>query len=113
MANFVVTLEAGWLVRDVRTVNDAMNVAISEIGKALNPDLSYVEIEVGTTQCPACGEMLDSVFLAANTALVGVSLQMRVFDAENSEHAARIAKAVIGRALRNTPLKIVEVRELK
>lgn len=113
MSNYHVTLEAGWLVRDVRSVNDAVGVAISEAGKRLNPDLNYVDVSVGTTQCPACGEALDSVFMAANTALVGLLFEMRVFDAENREHAARIAKSVIGRALKNVPLKVVDVKELE
>jgi len=28
-----------------------MNIAISEVGKKLNPDLNFVEIEVGSTNC--------------------------------------------------------------
>ncbi|MCK5217232.1 MAG: DUF555 domain-containing protein, partial [Methanosarcinales archaeon] len=72
----------------------------------------YVEIDVGTTYCPSCNEPFDSVFLAANTALVGLVLQMRVFDAENEEHAARIAKSVIGKALKNIPLNVIEVTDL-
>lgn len=113
MANYIVTLEAAWLVKDVDSVDDAMNIAISEIGKLLNPDLNFVEIEVGTTRCPACGEAFDSVFMAAETALVGVLLEMKVYDAESEEHAARIAKSTIGRALKNTPLDVVDVEEFE
>jgi uncharacterized protein (UPF0212 family) len=90
-----------------------MNIAISEVGKLLNPDLSFVEIEVGTTSCPACGEAFDSVFMAAGTALVGILLEMKVYEAESEEHAARIAKSTIGKALRNTPLNVVEVEEFE
>ncbi len=113
MANYIVTLEAAWLVKDVDSVDDAMNIAISEIGKLLNPDLNFVEIEVGATSCPACGEAFDSVFMAAGTALVGVLLEMKVYDAENEEHAARIAKSTIGKALKSTPLDVVEVEEFE
>ncbi len=111
--NYRVTLEAAWLVKDINTVDDAMGVAVAEAGKRLNPDLEYVEIDVGSTQCPACNEPFDSVFMAANTALVGLALEMKVFDAENEEHAARIAKSVIGKALKNIPLNVVEVIELE
>ena len=31
--DYYVTLEAAWLVRDVRSVNDAMSIAVSEAGK--------------------------------------------------------------------------------
>lgn len=113
MSNYIVTLEAGWLVKNVESVEDAMNIAISEVGKLLNPDLNFVEIEVGTTSCPACGEAFDSVFLAAGTALVGVLLEMKVYDAESEEHAARIAKSTIGKALRTTPLNVVDVEEFE
>ncbi|MDD5474374.1 MAG: DUF555 domain-containing protein [Candidatus Methanoperedens sp.] len=113
MANYIVTLEAAWLVKSVESVEDAMNIAISEVGKLLNPDLNFVDIEVGTTSCPACGEAFDSVFMAAGTALVGILLEMKVYDAESEEHAARIAKSTIGKVLRNTALNVVDVDEFE
>ena len=113
MANYLVTLEAAWLVKNVESVEDAMNISISEVGKLLNPDLNFVEIEVGATSCPACGEAFDSVFMAAGTALVGILLEMKVYDAESEEHAARIAKSTIGKALKNVPLDVVDVEGLE
>ncbi|WP_406671365.1 DUF555 domain-containing protein [Methanolobus sp. ZRKC4] len=110
MSNYHVTLEAAWLVRDVKTADDAIGVAISEAGKRLNPKLDYVEVDIGTTFCPSCKEPFSSVFLAANTAIVGLVLEMKVFDAESEEHAARISKSVIGRALRDVPLDVVDVQ---
>lgn len=110
--NYKVTLEAAWLVKDIDSVDDAMGVAIAEAGKRLNPQLEYVEINIGTTYCPSCEEPFDSVFMAAGTALVGLILEMRVFDAENEEHAARIAKSVIGKALKNIPLSVIDVVEM-
>jgi len=111
--DYEVVLEAAWTVQDVKSVDDAMSVAIAEAGKRLNPKLSYVDVEVGTTICPACEETLKSVFMSANTALVGLRLEMKVFNAENGEHASRIAKSVIGKALKNVPLKVIEVREIE
>ncbi len=62
MKNFHVVLEAAWLVRDVKTADDAIGgVAISEAGKRLNPKLDFVEVDVGTTSCPVCGEPFSSV----------------------------------------------------
>ncbi|MBN2110832.1 MAG: DUF555 domain-containing protein [Methanosarcinaceae archaeon] len=112
MPNYHVTLEAAWLVRDVKTADDAIGVAISEAGKRLNPKLDYVEVDIGTTYCPSCKKPFSSVFLAANTAIVGLVLAMKVFDAESEEHAARISKSVIGRALRDVPLDVVDVQPL-
>jgi len=50
--------------------------------------------------------------VVANTALVGLVLQMKVFRAESGEHASRIAKSVVGKALRDVPLKVQEVQEV-
>ncbi|WP_247009087.1 DUF555 domain-containing protein [Halorientalis litorea] len=110
--NYLVAMEAAWLVRDVDDIDDAIGVAVSEAGKRLNDqDLDYVEVEVGATGCPACGEPFDSAFVAADTALVGLVLEMKVFNAESTEHAQRIAKSEVGGALRDVPLKVVETVE--
>jgi uncharacterized protein (UPF0212 family) len=110
--NYRVVLEAAWLVHDVDNVDDAIGVAVSEAGKRLNEkELDYVEVDVGFTNCPACGEPFDSAFVAADTALVGLLLELDVFNAESAEHAQRIAKSDIGGALRDVPLKIVDTVE--
>ena len=110
--DFTVVLEAAWLVHDVSDIDDAIGVAVSEAGKRLNEEgMDYVEVEVGFTDCPACGEPFDSAFVAADTALVGLVLEIDVFNAESEEHAQRIAKSDIGGALRDVPLKIVDTIE--
>jgi len=112
--NYRVVLEAAWLVHDVDNVDDAIGVAVSEAGKRLNEkEMDYVELDVGFTNCPACGEPFDSAFVAADTALVGLLLELDVFNAESPEHAQRIAKSDIGGALRDVPLEIVDTVELE
>ena len=112
MSNYLVVMEAAWLVRDVNSVDDAIGVAVSEAGKRLNArDMEYVEVSVGVTDCPACGEPFDAAFLAAKTALVGLVLEMKIFNAESEEHASRIAKSEIGGALRDVPLSVIEIVE--
>ncbi|MFB6083672.1 MAG: DUF555 domain-containing protein [Halorientalis sp.] len=112
--NYLVVMEAAWLVRDVEDIDDAIGVAVSEAGKRLNDqEMDYVEVDVGATGCPACGEPFDSAFIAADTALVGLVLEMKVFNAENTEHAQRIAKSEVGGALRDVPLSVVETVEFE
>ena len=112
MSNYLVAMEAAWLVREVDAVDDAIGVAVSEAGKRLNDaEMDYVEVEVGATPCPACGEAFDSAFIAADTALVGLLLEMEVFNADGTEHAARIAKSEVGGALRDVPLSVIETVE--
>ena len=112
MSNYAVAMEAAWLVRDVEETDDAIGVAVSEAGKRLNEtDKQYVEVDPGVTGCPACGEPFDAAFLAANTALVGLLLEIDVFNADSPEHAERIAKSEVGGALRDVPLEVIDVIE--
>ena len=110
--DYRVIMEAAWLVRNVHTVDDAIGIAVSEAGSRLNESgLEYVDVNVGVTGCPFCDEPFDSAFLAAQTAIVGLMLEMDVFSAESTEHAERIAKREVGTALRKVPLTVVEVIE--
>jgi len=113
MPNYNVFLEGAWLVKDVATGEDAIGIAISEAGKRLNPKLEYVGVDVGTMRCSECEENFMSVYVVADTALVGLLFQMKVYEAESKEHAARIATSVIGKALRDVPLKLVSVDEFQ
>jgi uncharacterized protein (UPF0212 family) len=108
--DYHVVLEAAWIVYNVDSEDDAINIAIAEAGKRLNRHgLDYVDIDVGFFECPECGEEIEGVWIVANTALVRLLLSMRVFNAENEEHAIRIAKYEIGQALEDVPLEVVEV----
>jgi uncharacterized protein (UPF0212 family) len=112
MSNYLVAMEAAWLVRDVKEIDDAIGVAVTEAGRRLNDQgLEYVEVNVGSTPCPACGEPFDSGYIAADTALVGLVLELEVFNADSVEHAQRIAKSEVGGALRDVPLKVIETFE--
>ncbi len=112
MPDYLVTLESAWIIKDVKSMDDAVSIAISEAGKRLNPSAKFVDIEAGMIACPYCEGELNSALVVANTALVGLVLQMKVFRAESGEHAARIAKSVVGKALRDVPLKVQEVQEV-
>jgi uncharacterized protein (UPF0212 family) len=103
-----VVVEAAVPVYDVETEDEAIRIAISKTGDMLNPDLNYVEIEMGSRTSPT-GETLPPAFIAADEALVALELEMRVFNVEREEHAARIARKEIGTRLQNIPLKILSV----
>ncbi|MFB6166230.1 MAG: DUF555 domain-containing protein, partial [Haloarculaceae archaeon] len=86
--------------------------AISKTGEMLNPDLNYVEINMGERVCPHCHEELDPAFIAADESLVALELEMTVFNVERDEHAARIARKEIGQRLENIPLDVLEIDEI-
>ncbi|QCJ48431.1 DUF555 domain-containing protein [Haloprofundus sp. MHR1] len=103
-----VVVEAAVPVYDVGTTDEAVRIAISKTGEMLNPDLNYVEINMGSRQSPS-GEELPPAFIAADEALVALELEMTVFNVEREEHASRIARKEIGQRLENIPLKVLEV----
>ncbi|WP_224268950.1 DUF555 domain-containing protein [Haloprofundus salinisoli] len=103
-----VVVEAAVPVYDVGTTDEAVRIAISKTGEMLNPDLNYVEINMGSRQSPS-GEELPPAFIAADEALVALELEMTVFNVEREEHASRIARKEIGQRLDNIPLKVLEV----
>ncbi len=114
MGDYIVVLEAPIIVKDVETSEDAINVAVSKVTKALNKEnLDFVRVEIGYSQCPVCGAHFESAFVIGSVGLVGMYLTLKVFNAQNVEHAERIAKAVVGKALKRVPLKVFEIRELK
>lgn len=112
MADYLVVVESAWIVKDVKSLDDAIGIAISEAGRRLNPSAKYVDVEIGMLSCPFCENELNSALVVADTAIVGLQLSMKVFNAESEEHARRIAKSVIGKAVGDVPLKIVEVGKI-
>lgn len=106
--NCRVVVEAAVPVFDVETEDEAIRIAISKTGEMLNPDLNYVEINMGERTSPS-GEELPPAFIAADEALVALELEMTVFNVEREEHASRIARKEIGQRLENIPLEVKRV----
>ena len=106
-----VVVEAAVPVYDVETADEAVRIAISKTGEMLNPDLNYVEIEMGSRVSPD-GKELPPAFIAADEALVALELEMDVFNVDREEHASRIVRKEIGQRLRNIPLKVLNVEEI-
>jgi uncharacterized protein (UPF0212 family) len=107
-----VVVEAAVPVYDVETPDEAIRIAISKTGEMLNPDLNYVEIEMGSRTTPS-GEELPPAFIAADEALVALELEMKVFNVEQEEHASRIARKEIGQRLENVPLTVLRVDRIE
>src|SRR6056297_2242977 len=110
--NCRVVVEAAVPVFDVSTPDEAIRIAISKTGEMLNPDLNYVEINMGERTSPS-GEELPPAFIAADEALVALELEMTVFNVEREEHASRIARKEIGQRLENIPLEVLQVDVLE
>jgi uncharacterized protein (UPF0212 family) len=111
--NCRVVVEAAVPVYDVGSGDEAVRIAISKTGEMLNPDLNYVEINMGERSCPHCGEEQEPAFIAADESLVALELEMTVFNVEREEHASRIARKEIGQRLENIPLEVIEVEVIE
>jgi uncharacterized protein (UPF0212 family) len=101
----------GWVVRGAKTTQDAINIAVSEVGKRLTPGgkkSRSVNITVQQIGCNSCETRSDALLLVAETALVGLLLEVTL-DAEDPETAEIIARREIGDRLYNTPLTCVAV----
>ena len=110
--NCRVVVEAAVPVFDVETEDEAIRISISKTGEMLNPDLNYVEINMGERTSPS-GEELPPAFIAADEALVALELEMTVFNVEREEHASRIARKEIGQRLENIPLEVLQVEVIE
>ena len=107
-----VVVEAAVPVYDVETSDEAIRIAIAKTGEMLNPDLNYVEINMGKRTSPS-GEEMPPAFIAADEALVALELEMTVFNVDQEEHASRIARKEIGQRLENIPLTVLSVDPIK
>ncbi len=98
-----VTVEAAVSVYDVETVDEAVSIAISKTGEMLNPDLSYVDIS------KVDNDGREPGFVAADEGLVGLELEMTVYEVEDREHASRVASKEIGQQLVDIPLTVKSI----
>ncbi|AFK22845.1 DUF555 domain-containing protein [Pyrococcus sp. ST04] len=113
MGDYIVVLEAPIIVKDVRNVEEAIEMAANKVMSALEREkLDFVKVEIGYSKCPVCGAQFESAFVVGDVGLVGIYLTLKVFNAQSLEHAERIAKAVVGKALKKVPLKLFEIHEL-
>ncbi|MDQ2055834.1 DUF555 domain-containing protein [Halobellus sp. H-GB7] len=104
---YCVTLSVPWLVRGAHAVQDAINIAVSEVGtrvsEADSPNVHQCDISIQMLSCTACGTPMEAVLVVAETALVGLTLECTV-SARSPEDAERTARRELGTAFDGTPL---------
>ena len=104
---YCVTLSVPWLVRGAHAVQDAINIAVSEVGTQVNEaDTTHVDhcdISIQTLSCTTCGTPMEAVLVVAETALVGLTLECTV-RARSTEDAEQTSRRELGTAFDDTPL---------
>ena len=105
-----VTLSVPWLVRGAHAVQDAINIAVSEVGtrvsEADTTHVDHCDISIQTISCTTCGTPMEAVLVVAETALVGLTLECAV-TAQSTEDAEQTSRRELGTAFDDTPLVLV------
>lgn len=102
---FVVIVVIPWIVRDARSPKEAVKIAISEVGKRIGDRV----LSVSRTSC-TCGRGLDAVLYTPGMTMVCLETPVKVVVFSEQE-AVKVAKAIIGKNLPNTPLSVKQVLE--
>jgi len=100
-----------WIVRGAETAQDAINIAVSEVGKRISAASGRTRncnIEVQSLGCNDCNSSTEALLLVSKTALVGLFVTLEV-QANSPEEAERRARREIGPHLEDTPLTSVDV----
>ena len=111
---YSVTFSVPWIVRGAETGQDAINIAVSEVGKritAASDRTRNCNINVQSLGCNGCNSRTDALLLVSKTALVGLLLTLEV-QAESGEDAERLARREIGPHLEDTPLTSVDISRM-
>ena len=106
-----VTFSVPWIVRGADTGQDAINIAVSEVGKRISAASDRTRnrnIEVQSLGCNDCNSRTEALLLVSKTALVGLFVTLDV-QAKSAEEAERRARREIGPHLEDTPLTSVDV----
>jgi uncharacterized protein (UPF0212 family) len=106
-----VTFSLPWIVRGADTGQDAINIAVSEVGKrisAASDRTRNCNIEVQSLGCNECNSRTEALLLVSKTALVGLFVTLEV-QAKSAEEAEQRARREIGPHLEDTPLTSVDV----
>ena len=107
---YQVSFSVPWIVHRAETGQDAVNIAVSELGKGIaDPpdDIRNIEIAVQTTACSDCESETYALLTISEKSLVGLTLSAEV-QASSAEAGGQQAKRVLGQQLPDTPLTLVD-----
>lgn len=109
---YEVQLTVPWPVANVETAQDAINVAVAEVGRrAQRTDIRSSDITVRDVACPSCGHRMEAALCAAEYALVVLEVTVEV-KADSLEKSGKIAKRELGKHIENIPFSVVDTRPI-
>jgi hypothetical protein len=107
---YEVTFSVPWIVRNVATAQDAINIAVAELGKRVakaGESIRNADITVQSACCRGCETEMDVATVVSGRALVGLLLTVEV-RASCPEESGIIGQREIGPHVPDTPLTLVE-----
>jgi uncharacterized protein (UPF0212 family) len=105
-----VTFSIPWIVHGVATAQDAINIAVAELGKRVaqaGGAIRNADISVQTVPCGDCGNEMDVSVVVSGEALVGLLLTVEV-QASCPEESGIIGQRELGPHVPDTPLRLVQ-----
>jgi len=94
---YYVVLKCPVFLRNVESVEDACNIAVSEVSKKVP---KFVDIDVEEVVC-SCGSRGKRAFVVAGDAFVSVLLGVKVV-ADSERGAVRVARSIVRKAFEKT-----------
>lgn len=107
---YEVSYSIPYIAQSVNTSQDAINIAVSELGKRVaktSPTIRNADISVQTLDCASCGTETEAVLVVSGSALVGLLLTVEV-QARSLDESGRVGLHELGPHLPDTPLKLVQ-----
>jgi uncharacterized protein (UPF0212 family) len=110
---YEITLSVPWIVHNVESPQDAINIAVAELGKRVAKTggrIQNADIDVQSATCGSCGSEMTVATVVSGQALVGLLLTVDV-RAPSAGEATRVAQREIGPHVPKTPLAPVSHAE--
>lgn len=107
---FEIVFSLPWIVKQVESGQDAINIAVSEVGKRVSSagdSIRNVEISVQRIFCGECGTENDALLIVSGTAIVGLTLRVEA-KGKDRRSAEMDARRKIGPFLPDTPLQTLD-----
>lgn len=106
---FQVQLSIPWVVPGAPGVQDAINIAVAEVGRRASASKARSsDITVQNVACPGCGHEMEAALCTTRYAMVVLDVLVEI-EAESAQQSGRIAKRELGKRMKDIPLTVVDV----
>jgi uncharacterized protein (UPF0212 family) len=109
---YEVELSVPWVVAGAKSVQDAISIAVAEVGKRTkSTEARSSEILVQDVACPSCGYEMEAALCTTDFAMVVLTVIVEM-PAESLEESERVAKRELGVRMEDIPLTVLETRPI-